>query len=95
MHTYNASKVQSEQALWKFMEERKPNFVANTVLPDFVTGRPVNLGKQGYASSLGVLNALWNNNDMWKVGAMLYMGYQSSNVPLLTIHRPRCYILNT
>lgn len=67
LHTYNASKVQGEQALWKFVEERKPHFVVNAVLPDFVTGRPVNLEKQGYASSLSLLYALWNRDDMFRV----------------------------
>ncbi|KAE8136478.1 hypothetical protein BDV38DRAFT_249596 [Aspergillus pseudotamarii] len=31
---YSASKTQAEQAAWKFMEEKKPHFVLNTVLPN-------------------------------------------------------------
>jgi len=31
---YGASKTQAEQALWKFMDEKKPHFEANAVLPN-------------------------------------------------------------
>ncbi|KAF2761114.1 NAD(P)-binding protein [Pseudovirgaria hyperparasitica] len=31
---YGASKTQAEQALWKFVKEKKPHFVANSVLPN-------------------------------------------------------------
>ncbi|KAK6606751.1 aldehyde reductase protein [Botrytis cinerea] len=35
---YGASKVESERAVWKYMKEKKPAFVANAVLPDAVMG---------------------------------------------------------
>ena len=35
---YGASKMQAEQAIWKFVKERKPGFVVNTVLPDVTMG---------------------------------------------------------
>ncbi|TGO20802.1 hypothetical protein BPAE_0264g00040 [Botrytis paeoniae] len=31
---YGASKVESERAVWNFVKEKKPGFVANAVLPD-------------------------------------------------------------
>ncbi|KAK4694394.1 hypothetical protein P7C71_g3180, partial [Lecanoromycetidae sp. Uapishka_2] len=31
---YGASKTQAEQEMWKFVKEKKPNFVLNTVLPN-------------------------------------------------------------
>ncbi|KAK5128979.1 hypothetical protein LTR85_000312 [Meristemomyces frigidus] len=66
-HTYNASKVQSEQAMWKYMQEHNPHFVANSVLPDFVTGAPVKFEKQGHMSSGMLLYSLWTGgNPMWK-----------------------------
>ncbi|KAK5129956.1 hypothetical protein LTR08_002673 [Meristemomyces frigidus] len=71
--TYAASKVQAEQAVWKFMKERKPHFVANTVLTGLVEGAPVDVGKQGYPTSLGFFNALWHGNDAWKVMGPAYM----------------------
>lgn len=57
---YSASKVQQEQAAWKFVGDRKPGFVFNTVLPDFVCGKILDEGKQGCPSSMGILKALWN-----------------------------------
>lgn len=38
-NVYAASKTQAEQAVWKFVEEKKPHFTANTVLPNFNFGR--------------------------------------------------------
>ena len=38
MLTYMASKVKAEQALWKFVEDEKPSFTVNTVLPVAVFG---------------------------------------------------------
>lgn len=35
---YSASKTQSEQAIWKFVKERKPGFIVNAVLPNFNMG---------------------------------------------------------
>ncbi|KAK4891091.1 hypothetical protein LTR27_010298 [Elasticomyces elasticus] len=64
---YAASKAQAEQAMWKFVEDRKPQFEANSVLPDFICGSPYNLEKQGYGPSNGALVALWNKNDFFKV----------------------------
>lgn len=36
---YAASKTQGEQAMWQFMKEEKPGFVANAVLPNCNLGR--------------------------------------------------------
>ncbi|EMC92261.1 hypothetical protein BAUCODRAFT_27580 [Baudoinia panamericana UAMH 10762] len=64
---YGASKTQAEQAMWKFVEEQKPHFVVNAVLPDFICGLPVKLEKQGYGPSCGMLYALWNHDDRFKL----------------------------
>jgi hypothetical protein len=32
---YSASKTEAERAAWKWVEEKKPGFVLNTVLPNF------------------------------------------------------------
>jgi nucleoside-diphosphate-sugar epimerase len=60
LFTYAASKTQAEQAMWKFMKEKKPHFVANSVLPDFVCGPPLSAEHQGWPSSLMLLKALWD-----------------------------------
>ncbi|KAI3395333.1 hypothetical protein diail_1446 [Diaporthe ilicicola] len=46
---YAASKTQGERALWRFMKDEKPSFVANSILPDFNLGRIV-----GSAGATGV-----------------------------------------
>lgn len=38
---YAASKAEGERALWKFVKEEKPSFVANAILPNWNTGRIV------------------------------------------------------
>lgn len=35
---YGASKAEAEKAFWKFVEEEKPSFRANAVLPDALLG---------------------------------------------------------
>jgi nucleoside-diphosphate-sugar epimerase len=41
MLVYAASKVLAEQALWKYVEEKKPHFVANVVSPAGILGEPL------------------------------------------------------
>lgn len=63
--TYMASKVEAERALWNFMEQKKPHFVANSVLPDFVAGVPLSVEKQGWPSSMGIFHMLVNETPGW------------------------------
>lgn len=44
---YAASKTEGERALWKFMKDEKPGFVANAVLPNFNMGRILKDGSPG------------------------------------------------
>ncbi|KAF2428314.1 aldehyde reductase [Tothia fuscella] len=66
---YGASKAQAEQALWKFMEEEKPGFVLNTVLPDTTFGKsldPVNQGHPSTSSFPGLLlSGVKENMEFW------------------------------
>ncbi|KAK3109926.1 hypothetical protein LTR53_016321 [Teratosphaeriaceae sp. CCFEE 6253] len=64
---YAASKAQAEQAMWKFVREQQPHFVANSVLPDFITGLPINVEKQGYGPSSGMLVGIWKGDEFFKV----------------------------
>jgi hypothetical protein len=59
LDVYSASKMQSEQAAWKFMEEEKPGFVFNTVLPNANIGYILSVEHQGYPSTAGWIRALW------------------------------------
>ncbi|GKU10144.1 unnamed protein product [Fusarium langsethiae] len=76
---YAASKVQSEQALWKYHDEHRnerPDLVVNTVLPNYNWGKSIDVANQGYPSSSGL-------------PAMLYKG------KVATVHRrilPQYYI---
>ena len=42
--TYAASKVAGEKALWDFVKENEPGFIANAVLPSFNAGRILTSG---------------------------------------------------
>lgn len=57
---YSASKMQSEEAAWKFMKENKPGFVLNTILPNANMGLVLDPEHQGTPSTVGWLKALWN-----------------------------------
>lgn len=60
MITYMASKVEAEKAFWKFVEERKPHFRSNAVLPFSIFGGL--LHSQQNASTAGWLFALYGGN---------------------------------
>jgi nucleoside-diphosphate-sugar epimerase len=61
LSTYAASKTLAEKELFKFMRENQPDFVANSVLPDFVCGPPLDLERQGYTSSIALFKSMWDN----------------------------------
>ncbi|RKL33148.1 hypothetical protein BFJ72_g10164 [Fusarium proliferatum] len=50
MLVYAASKVAAEQALWKYIDENKPNFVANAICPSGILGEPLH---ERHATSYG------------------------------------------
>ncbi|EHL02984.1 putative Aldehyde reductase 2 [Glarea lozoyensis 74030] len=58
---YSASKVEAERALWKFVEENKPGFVVNAVLPDTVFGKI--LDRNLHVSTAGFVNALYKGEQ--------------------------------
>lgn len=70
---YAASKAQCEQALWDFVKTEKPAFVANTVLPDFVTGPSLDVEKQGLGPTAHILGALWTGDDSFRFLPPHYM----------------------
>jgi nucleoside-diphosphate-sugar epimerase len=61
LDVYSASKTQGEQAAWKFMKDRKPGFVLNTILPNANMGNILSVKDQGYPSTSGWIRALWDN----------------------------------
>ncbi|KAK7931191.1 hypothetical protein PG985_001903 [Apiospora marii] len=59
---YAASKVQAEQAVWRFAEEHaseRPDLVVNTVLPNMTLGSPLDPVRQGYPSTAGMVALLY------------------------------------
>ena len=62
---YGASKVQAEQAIWKFASERKPAFVVNTVLPNTNMGEILS-EKQPASSGAWVKSVFEGNLDAVK-----------------------------
>ncbi|KAK2010034.1 NAD(P)-binding protein [Colletotrichum eremochloae] len=66
LYVYGAAKVQCERAMWRFVEERAPSFVANAVLPDFVTGPSMPHDKPNVGPMSFALEALWDGGEAWK-----------------------------
>lgn len=64
--TYGAAKVECEKAMWNFVKDKKPNFVANAVLPDFVTGASMPHAKPNVGPMSFALEALWSGGESWK-----------------------------
>jgi nucleoside-diphosphate-sugar epimerase len=60
LDVYSASKTQGEQAAWRFVKEEKPGFDFNTVLPNANMGQILSVQHQGYPSTAGWIQALWN-----------------------------------
>lgn len=82
---YATSKVKQEQEFWKFMKERKPGFVANTVLPDYVLGTVLNVEKQGFPSSVGIMKTVWDG-DMAMPSTMLPPQYEIDAADCAMLH---------
>ncbi|KEY63846.1 hypothetical protein S7711_09908 [Stachybotrys chartarum IBT 7711] len=66
LYTYGTAKVESEQAMWNFVKDKKPSFVANAVLPDFVTGASMPHAKPSVGPMSFALEALWQGGEAWK-----------------------------
>jgi nucleoside-diphosphate-sugar epimerase len=60
LDVYSASKTQGEQAAWKFVESERPGFILNTVLPNANMGHILSIEHQGYPSTAGWIQALWD-----------------------------------
>jgi nucleoside-diphosphate-sugar epimerase len=59
---YAAAKTQAEQAAWKYVQEDKPHYAVNTILPNCNFGPSVNYEKQGHASTGGWAKALYDGD---------------------------------
>lgn len=62
MNVYCASKVLGEKAAWKFVQEEKPGFVLNTIIPNYNVG-PILDPKTQSGSSAGMFKAAFEQED--------------------------------
>ncbi|KAF1841928.1 NAD(P)-binding protein [Cucurbitaria berberidis CBS 394.84] len=57
---YAAMKMETEKAIWKWMNDNKPDFVLNTILPNANFGRVLVPAHQGYPSTIDWAHAAWS-----------------------------------
>jgi nucleoside-diphosphate-sugar epimerase len=57
---YAATKKQSEEAVWKWMETNQPNFVLNAILPNANMGKVLSPDNQGTPRTVGWPKARWD-----------------------------------
>ncbi|KAK3060941.1 hypothetical protein LTS18_007361 [Coniosporium uncinatum] len=70
---YSASKAEAERAAWKWVEERKPGFVLNTVLPSTTFGGILSPENQGVPSTAGFIRMFWQAQKAEDVGMAMMM----------------------
>ncbi|KAI1145431.1 aldehyde reductase [Nemania diffusa] len=59
---YHASKTLAEKAAWKFIEEKKPGFTFNAVLPNINFGISLDTANQGHPTTSGLVAQIFNGN---------------------------------
>jgi nucleoside-diphosphate-sugar epimerase len=59
---YAAAKAQAEKAAWKYVQEEKPHYALNIVLPSCNFGPSLVYEKQGHASTGGWVKALYDGD---------------------------------
>ncbi|EMR66145.1 putative aldehyde reductase protein [Eutypa lata UCREL1] len=59
---YGASKTLSEKEAWKFMDEKKPGFTLNTILPNINFGASLDFASQGHPTTSGILAEIFKGN---------------------------------
>ncbi|KAI0837182.1 NAD(P)-binding protein [Hypoxylon sp. FL0890] len=64
---YYAGKTKSEQAAWKWVQEHKPSFTFNAVLPSVSLGPPVDVVHQGYRSTIAWIKTAFEKGEALKL----------------------------
>ncbi|KAF7175191.1 hypothetical protein CNMCM7691_006595 [Aspergillus felis] len=65
---YAASKTLSEKEAWKFMDEKKPGFTLNAVLPNMNFGPSLDVTNQGHPSTSAIVAELFKGNTNYLGG---------------------------
>ncbi|QKX61985.1 uncharacterized protein TRUGW13939_09141 [Talaromyces rugulosus] len=63
LNVYGASKTEGERTAWKWVQENKPGFVFNSVLPNFNTGPTLHPEIGG--STMSMIRSLLKGDDMF------------------------------
>lgn len=74
---YAASKTLAEKAAWRFMDEKKPAFTLNTVLPNINFGASLDVVNQGHPSTSALVAELFRGNPNYLGGITARMFTQS------------------
>lgn len=64
MSIFMAGKTLAEKECWKFIQERRPSFVFNAVLPDTTFGSVLNPEHQGIPSTAGLVRMLFEGQGL-------------------------------
>jgi nucleoside-diphosphate-sugar epimerase len=78
---YGASKTEAEKALWKFRDEKKPNFAINSILPSTILG-PVVSPKE-ITSTAGFIKGLYEGHTDFVATALPRSCFLSSYIQVL------------
>ncbi|RDH36034.1 aldehyde reductase II [Aspergillus welwitschiae] len=62
MDIYAASKVLGEKEMWSWVDREKPHFVANSVIPPVIFGKPLSTKHQGYPSTSAIPVTILEND---------------------------------
>ncbi|GFF38211.1 aldehyde reductase 2 [Aspergillus udagawae] len=65
---YAASKTLSEKEAWKFMDEKKPSFTLNAVLPNMNFGASLDVTNQGHPSTSAIVAELFKGDTNYLGG---------------------------
>lgn len=64
MNIFMAGKTLAEKECWKFVEQKKPCFILNAVLPDTVFGQVLSPTNQGIPSTAGLIHMLFEGRNL-------------------------------
>jgi nucleoside-diphosphate-sugar epimerase len=78
---YGASKTEAEKVLWKFRDEKKPNFAINSILPSTILG-PV-ISPKEITSTAGFIKGLYEGHTGFAAVVLPRSCFLSSYIQVL------------
>ncbi|KAK7191423.1 hypothetical protein DPSP01_002974 [Paraphaeosphaeria sporulosa] len=86
LYIYAALKASSEKACWKFMDDEKPAFVLNTVLPNCNFSRVLVPEKQGAPSTIEWARYAWTGENFEAVSKIITPQFYISTQDCALLH---------